>query len=239
MKSLEILPGIEIIYNVLYLKSSKTLIIADFHIGYEEAINKQGVLIPRTQFKETIKKLEHIFKELKIKKVIINGDLKHEFGEISLQEWKQALAILDLIIKHCPNVILVKGNHDTILSPIAKKRNLKILDYYKIKDTLIMHGHKLIKNKDFQNSKILIISHEHPSISFRKDESFKCFLLGKYKNKKLIVTPSFNPIIEGSNILKEKPLSPFLKQNLDNFQVFITADKVYDFKKIKNIKQKL
>lgn len=236
MNKLEILPGIEVIDSALYLNKSKTLIIADLHIGYEEALNKQGVLIPRFQFKEITQKLEDLFKELKIKKVIINGDLKHEFGEISLQEWKQSIAVLDLIIKYCSNIILIKGNHDNILGPIAQKRNLKILDYYKTGNILITHGNKLIDPKD---SKILIISHEHPSISFRKDESFKCFLLGKYKNKNLIVTPSFNPIVEGKNILKESSLSPFLKGSLDNFQVFVIGDNIYDFKKIKDIKQSI
>jgi len=216
MNKLEILPGIEIADSALYLKKSKTLIIADLHIGYEEALNKQGVLIPRFQFKEISKKIENLFKELKIKRVIINGDLKHEFGEISLQEWKQSIAVLDLIIKYYPNIILIRGNHDNILGPIAQKRNLKILDNHKTGDILIIHGNKLIDPKD---SKILIISHEHPSISFRKDESFKCFLLGKYKNKNLIVTPSFNPIVEGKNILRESLLSPFLKGSLDNLEL--------------------
>ena len=47
--------------------------------------------------------------------------------------------------------------------------------------------------------------------------------------------PSFNLVIEGTNILKEKLLSPFLKQDLKNFHVFIVEDKIYDFGKLKDI----
>ena len=43
--------------------------------------------------------------------------------------------------------------------------------------------------------------------------------------------PSFNPIIEGTDILKEKTLSPFLKDT-SNFECYIVADKVRFFGKI-------
>ena len=62
-------------------------------------------------------------------------------------------------------------------------------------------------------------------------EKYKCFLLGKYKNKNLIVVPSFNFASEGTNVLLGKLLSPFIKNVLE-FKTFIVADKVYDFGKI-------
>ena len=51
---------IEIIDLALYVKKQKILIIADTHIGYEEALNKQGILIPRFHFKELIKRIEKL-----------------------------------------------------------------------------------------------------------------------------------------------------------------------------------
>ena len=63
---MEIQRGIEIIDLALYLKKEKILIISDLHLGYEEALNKQGYLIPRFQFEEIIKKLKSILKNAKI-----------------------------------------------------------------------------------------------------------------------------------------------------------------------------
>jgi len=51
--------------------------------------------------------------------------------------------------------------------------------------------------------------------------------------------PSFCLVTEGTDILKEKLLSPFLDQDLKNFDVFVVADKVYDFGKLKNLTQPL
>jgi len=83
---MKVFDNIQIIDLGLY--SKKTLIMTDFHIGYEEALNKQGILMPRFQFREIIERLENIFRKLKgkIDNIVILGDLKHEFGTISEQE---------------------------------------------------------------------------------------------------------------------------------------------------------
>lgn len=230
---MEISKGIKTRNLLLELKD--TLIIADLHIGIEEALAKQGTLIPKFHFKDTIKQLEKNLK--KVKTIIINGDLKHEFGRISDQEWRETLKVLDLLSRYCEKIILIKGNHDTILGPIAKKRKLEVVDHYKIGDIYICHGNHI--PKDFKGAKTIIIAHEHPAITLRektKVEKYKCFLKGKYKRKVLIVQPSFNPLIEGIDILKGRLLSPFLKQSLSNFDVLIAADKIYDFGKVKNLK---
>ena len=134
-------------------------------------------------------------------------------------------------------VVLLKGNHDTILGPIAKKKNLEVKDYYTAGDVFFCHGHKLMDDK-IKKSKTIIIGHEHPAISIKDDvrmEKYKCFLLGKYKKKDLIVMPSFNFVTEGTDILQEKLLSPFLKK-IDDFVAFVVGDKIYNFGYIGKLK---
>lgn len=216
----------------LALKYKDHLIISDLHIGLEEALNKQGFLIPRFQFNEIKKRLNELLTE-DIKTVVINGDLKHEFGAISEQEWRHTLQVLDLLLENNRRVILVKGNHDTVLGPIAKKRNLEITEKYEIDNITFVHGDKLFKI----STKVLIIGHDHPAITIKdkvRNETYKCFLKGKYKNSILIVLPSFNQVNLGSNILTEKTFSPYIK-NIGNFDVYVAEDKVYNFGKVKNI----
>src|SRR3989344_1788620 len=201
----------------LYLERKKILIFADFHMGFEESLNEEGFLIPRFQFKETIDRLKKILDSVKVSEIVINGDLKHEFGKISDTEWRYTLDLLDFLLSYCKKIVLIKGNHDTILGPIAKKKEIKVVDYYEIDNFLICHGDKIIKSK----CRKVIIGHEHPAIGLKSDgreEIFKCFLEGNFKDKKIIVMPSFNLITEGTNVLKEKLLSPYLKKNLDSFR---------------------
>ncbi len=268
---MKVADNIDIIDLALCIKGH--LILSDSHIGFEEALNKQGILVPRFQFESIIKRLDHILlksKGKKIDKIIINGDVKHEFGKISEQEWRHTLKLLDYLSKHCNEIILIKGNHDIILGPIARKRNVKVLDYYLIgidekspmkkesmvkksinklsfkklkiknnkKNILIIHGDKIPDKNLLKDTNTIIIGHEHPAVSIKEGprvELFKCFLKGKYQNKDLIVQPSFNLVTEGTDITKERLLSPFLQQNLGNFEVFVVADRVYRFGKLKDL----
>ena len=112
-----------------------------------------------------------------------------------------------------------------------------------MKDITVLHGDKILDNM----KKTLIIGHEHPAISLKKGartEKYSCFLKGKYKKHELIVLPSFNLLVHGSDVLKEKLLSPFL-DNINNFEVFIVSpeedlnnlSKVLYFGKIRDIKK--
>ncbi|MBD3259693.1 phosphoesterase [Candidatus Woesearchaeota archaeon] len=249
MKKIKIANGIQIVD--LALLAGDVLVVADFHIGYEEALTKQGVLIPRFQFKDTMDRLEKIFDFLgkqnkEIKTVVLNGDLKHEFGQISMQEWREALKVFDFLAEKCEKIVLIKGNHDTILGPIAEKRNLEVVDEFVVdvddKSVLITHGHKLSETLNFNKCDTLIIAHEHPAVSLRESpdsvrtEKYKCFLRGNHKGKELIVQPSFCLVTEGTDVMKERLLSPYLQQDLSEFDCWVVSDRdVMYFGKIKNL----
>ncbi|MFC2136386.1 metallophosphoesterase [Bacteroidota bacterium] len=236
----KILPGMRIVDLSLFLEQEKTLVIGDIHIGFEEAMQKQGVFLPKFHFKDLMEELESIIKRTKPETVIINGDIKHEFSTISDEEWRNTLKITDYISKKA-KLILIKGNHDTILEPIAKKRDLDIRDYYSTKDLYIFHGHRMPEDIEFKNAKRVIISHDHPALSLKEGpriEKFKCFISGKWKDKQLVVLPAFSPMSTGSDIMKEKMMSPLL-QDIKEFRVFVFEKKVYDFGLVKELNKKL
>lgn len=229
---MEILPGIEIIDLALWIKKEKTLIISDLHLGYEEMLERQGVLTPRFQLKDMVEQLIKIFKKVQPEIVVINGDLKHEFGNILSQEWRDILRLFEFLEKNCSETVIVKGNHDIFLGPLTKKKNIQPVTYFQQNDLLIAHGDKII-----DAGKTIIIGHDHPAITIRdkvKAEKYKCFLKGKWKRKNLIVMPSFNPLTKGMDVKQGKLLSPYLK-NIDHFEVYVVEDKVYYFGKVKDI----
>ncbi len=217
----------------LALQYKEYLIISDLQLGYEEQLLRAGLLLPRFQVKDIITRLEKIVEQVQVTKIVLNGDIKHEFGEITNQEWRDTLHLLDFLAQRFEEIILIKGNHDVVLGPIALKRKIQIVDYFQIDDITITHGHRIIP----QVSKVMIIGHEHPAISFkeRRDERFKCFLKGKWHRNILIVTPSFHFLTAGHDITKEAVLSPYLADGLKNFEVYVVEDKVYAFGKLKEI----
>jgi len=238
---MEIEKGIEALDLGLWIDSSKILILSDFHLGYEEELNQKGILVPRVMYKDVIDRLEGIFSRInsRIKAIVINGDLKHEFGRISKQEWKEVMRLIDYLDRKCDKIILIKGNHDTILGPIADKQKMKVVNEFLInvngQEILVTHGHKApLSLKD-----IIIIGHEHPAINLQEDirkEKYKCYLKGKYKGKILIVQPSFNLLNEGTDVLSERLLSPLL-DDIGGFEVFVVDEKrkdILDFGRVKD-----
>lgn len=199
----------------LALEVEDHLIITDLHLGYEEALNYQGIMIPKFQYPKIIKRMEEIHSRSDCSHIIINGDLKHEFGKISRQEWKETLKFVDYLKERFQEIILIKGNHDPLTPIIAKKTGLDVYPSYSTGNFLIMHGDMIPSDWDKIQEENLVIGHEHPSVGIRSGErveKIKCFLAGDFRGKKIIVMPSFNFITEGSDVLHEKILSPFLKE---------------------------
>ena len=233
---MEISKSIKMVDTALWFELEKVLVINDLHIGYEEVLHRKGILVPRFQLEQIMKKLKIIIEKTKPVKIIINGDLKHEFGKVLRQEWKEVLEFLDFLLQNISEVIIIKGNHDPIIQPIADKKGIAVVNQYQVGETLIVHGDELVET----TAKRIVIGHEHPAITIRegsKWEKYKCFLKGTWQKKELIAVPSFNPLLEGTDVLKEQLLSPFL-EDIKNFEVYVVGEKeAYYFGKIKEIQE--
>ena len=228
----------------LYLVKDKILVITDLHLGYEQALNEAGVFFPRSQFKEIIDELNEIFSVLKeknenVEKVVILGDLKHKFGEVSRQEWEDVLELLDFLLEKTKKIILIKGNHDSILEPIVKRKGIKIFDFYIENEICFFHGNKIFPEIFDKKVKFLVLGHKHPAITIRKNvkvEIYKCFLVGKYKGKDVLILPSFFPFVEGSDVFVDDN-NLGLELNFDNFEVYVpvSVKEVLKFGKVKEV----
>jgi len=247
MKDNEIMDGWEILDLALFMRKENTLIISDLQLGYEEMMQKKGVLMPRFNFREIHDRLERIFTGLsaggivKLDRIIVNGDFKHEFGKILEQEWGEVIDTITLLQKHCNELVLVKGNHDITLGPIAKWKEVSFMDFFLLDGgkTIVLHGDST-DYKELKKASNIVIGHEHPAITIReavKAETFKCFLKGKWKGKTIVVLPSMNSVSIGSDVTKNEPLSPFLKAGVDEFEAWVVGDRPYYFGKVKGISE--
>jgi len=187
----ELLPGMEIHGLCLYIRAEDTLVFADLHLGYEEELRRMGILVPRFQYSEIVGHLRAVMSSIgkeRFRRAVINGDLKHEFGRISDQEWHEVMQFLSFLGGYFEEVVLVRGNHDTVLGPIAGKKRIKVVDHLFLKkeNTYITHGHRVPDDGELGASGVVIIAHDHPVVTLRdhaRAEKVKCFLKGEWKRK--------------------------------------------------------
>ncbi len=183
-------------------------------------------------------------KRLGVKEIVILGDLKHEFSQASSQEWKEVLDLLAYLKEKCGKIILIKGNHDNYLINIAKKQGIKVVDYYIKKvgkeKICFLHGHRLFDRCLDKDIKSMIMGHMHPAVSIRKhakEEKYKCFLAGKWKNKEVVILPSFFPLVEGADVsISDTNLDKRFDFKLSGFEVYVPAGlEVLNFGKLKGV----
>ncbi len=214
---MELVEGIEVVGSLpmLYVRSVKTLIFADSHLGFEEEMSEKGIYIPRVQLSRLLKMLEEALSLVSPNTVVIAGDVKHIFGKLGRVERQELTSLFEFLRKNSLEVILVRGNHDNFVKPIARKYNIEVVDYYNLTpDIAIVHGHKVF---DELQSKILIMGHEHPSISLRDLLGVRvkvpCFLVTSRGNQRLIVIPASGVYQSGTSVSLDPNsyLSPYLR----------------------------
>ncbi len=238
---IELIPGFHTLDLGLFVVADDCLVISDLQLGIEEYYNSQGVMVPRFNFLEVKKHLKKIFeKKPHISHIVLDGDIKHEYAKTSNQEWREIIELLELLSLHAGHISIVKGNHDLWINPIARFAKVDIHEkglLLEKSNTYLCHGHEIPSNLEYQNATTIVIGHDHPALELQegaKREKYKCFLVGGYGKKKLIVLPSFNFAAMGSDP-RNSALSPFLKQNLDNFDAWLVEEEAYYFGKLKTI----
>jgi len=220
-------------------KEKKILVVGDLHLGFEESLNESGIFIGRKMFGEMIGDFDKVFDAVgeRIDEIVLLGDVKHEFGRVLRQEWNDVLGLFDYLKGKCERIVLVKGNHDKIIEPIARERKIEVVDYYVVGKYCFLHGDRDFDEIWDNRIKAFVVGHVHPAVNLKdgvKVEKYKCFLVGKFKRKEIIAVPSFIEYYEGSDP-REKKNRLVWGVNLEKFDVKIVGEKdlgVLDFGKM-------
>jgi len=203
-RGVEILPG-----GAALLTEENVLVVADMHLGVEAALEYEGLSIPRVQTKKIADYLAKVIQKVSPSKVIVAGDLKHNFSRNLIQEWHDIERFVKLLTGKIP-LEVVKGNHDNYLGIILREYNVPLKLETSISGIRILHGHsgKL-------DDRMTIIGHIHPSMRLRdsigasvKD---RCFLYDKAR--RTLVLPALSLVAYGTDVVSQSSadrMSPLL-----------------------------
>ncbi len=202
-------------------EATSSLIISDTHLGYEDSMASQGVYLPRLQLKR-VKEVINEGIKAGAKRVIIDGDLKHVFEKLTRGERVEVTSLikftLDAGIK---DLIIVRGNHDTFVTPLLKDFGVEVVeDYLDLGNGIIVtHGHKSLDSMG--SSSTVIIGHEHPSLEINAGGAkIKLQVLLKAPMREggqIIVLPAVSLYQTGTSVTPspESYLSPIVKEHAD------------------------
>lgn len=246
-KDIELIDGIP----VAYIKSIKSLVISDLHLGYESQMAGSGVFIPKANLKNILKILETASSGRDANQLIIVGDIKNEFSKVNADELNEINELLKFAQNRKLSIILIKGNHDNFIESYSKYMPIMVhAKEAEIGGYLFVHGNKKLSVSNANSTaNTLIIGHEHPSIGIPKKvgaiERFRCFLYGDYKprgfNSKLLVLPAIGYFETGSDINLNRKSDGFKallgKKDIDQMDaIAIDGNSTINFGKINKLR---
>ena len=208
---MEILPGIRITSDrCLVMDEGPTVVLGDLHLGYERALEQDGMYIPRTNSDSIRDALNDILFRYEPERVVLLGDIKHDFRHSGYEEKNEVRGIMRLL-SEATEVVVIKGNHDNFLQNIINDLGMLAADYVDLAGFRLEHGHV------DSGVRPVIIGHEHPSVripgSVGGGLKLQCFVHARQDG--VIVLPPFSPFSSGNDLVLDEKcvMAPALKSS--------------------------
>jgi putative SbcD/Mre11-related phosphoesterase len=214
---LELEPGLWLDANhAVWLEDTKTLAVADLHIGYAWAHRAEGQLLPLETKEDSTERLLMLLDRYPAKEVVLLGDVVHR--AVDIPALHSELRWLALKVGQRARLHLVAGNHDRDLSATLAAAGiaLEIADSIEIGPHILLHGDQAdesVAEAHLAHRKKLggrvILGHEHPAITLSDGVATHakcpCFLAGAG----VLVLPAFSRWAAGSEIGRYPFFSPY------------------------------
>ena len=151
---------------------TKTLLIADPHLGWEMQLQEKGIHVP-SQTPKILNKLTAIITKYKPDRLVILGDVKYTVVSSEFGEWQDIPDFFNKLEGFIGSIAIVRGNHDANLEPLLpEKVELLPATGAVIGDVGVFHGHKW-PSPALLGCKTLVMGHLHPVVVFRDPAGFK------------------------------------------------------------------
>jgi putative SbcD/Mre11-related phosphoesterase len=153
-------------------ENTKTLAIADPHLGWEMALRDKGIHVP-SQTPKILQKLVAVLSKYKPDTLLILGDVKYSVVAAKSGEWHDIPEFFNNLKNYVRDIAIIRGNHDANLEPLLPE-NIRLLPASgaTVGDVGLFHGHKW-PSPTLLKCKTLIMGHLHPVVVFRDPAGFK------------------------------------------------------------------
>jgi putative SbcD/Mre11-related phosphoesterase len=182
---------VELRGRAAYFDDPAALVVADVHVGRDEASDVSFPLGERDDLRE---RLDALVAHFRPDTVVVAGDVLHTYGYAT----DRASAVVDAIADCCRDagarLVLVRGNHDTSLDGVWEEA---IHDDYRLGDVVVAHGH----DHPEPAADCYVVGHDHPTIEI-EGQRRPCFLYGEgvYRGSDVLMLPAFNRLAAGVSV---------------------------------------
>ena len=144
--------------KAVFLAASRTLLIADAHIGKAVSFRALGVPVPRGTTSETLAGLAALVARTGARRIVFLGDFLHSARahaaatQAALAAWREAHRSLELV--------LVRGNHDDRAGDPPAQLGIRVVDEPFAQDGLSLCHHPKQRRGEY-----VLAGHLHPCVN--------------------------------------------------------------------------
>lgn len=239
LKGYRITDGIDLYPGgAAHLVDENVLVVADMHLGVEASLEEQGLSVPRVQTRKVLEYMESVIGAVRPEKIVVAGDLKHNFDRNLNQEWQEVTKFVRQLTGRS-KLEVIKGNHDNFLNLILRERGVPpVKKEIMVGKHQIVHGHAPIGRKG-----LTIMGHIHPSLRLRDTvgASIKshCFLWEP--DKRIIVLPALSILAAGVDVVSGEgadTMSPYFSEGglASCHPIMFSGDKALKFPSVGDLR---
>ena len=197
-------------------RPTATAVLADLHLGYNDARRRDGEAVPPADLAFILTPLQSVIKAHHLRQVVIAGDLFEAGVNVDL-----AAELISWLSTAGVELAIVPGNHDRGLA--ANTHGLPIHpDGYMIGRWRVVHGDGRVPAGP------VVQGHEHPRVRWSSRVGGPCYLVGEEK----IVLPAFSEDAAGVNVIRATKWRKYRC-------CVIAGDQVLDFGELGTLRKRL
>lgn len=206
------------VFNEPALTVGNTLVLADLHIGIEYELSLSGIHIP-SQIERRIERVLRFLKEVKARRVVLLGDIKHCVSQTSPLERRDVPHFLRSLAE-CVPIDIVPGNHDGGMGYLIPRDTRFGIEIHQSKgcsfnNVALLHGHTW-PSLELLSCDYIIVGHNHPVVRLADPLGYVSIKpvwirarfnegvlrqrfpeLGLFHNPGVIIMPAFNELVGG------------------------------------------
>jgi metallophosphoesterase superfamily enzyme len=198
---------------------TRTAVVADLHLGYDEARRRLGEAVPARRLGDFLQPLQRTLTEHGIRRLVVAGDLVEEGRNRSTRERLPEL-LAWLSGAHIELVGVVPGNHDRGLGDGGGLPLFR--DGLELGGWRVIHGDREGQRNPGDR---VVQGHEHPWARWSDRLGGPCYLVAAEQ----LVLPAYSPDAAGVNVLGAGAWA-------DHRCCVIVGDEVLDFGAVRTLR---
>ena len=182
-----------------FWERTKTLIVADLHVGKTGHFRKSGIGVPAAIYKDDLHRLLAQILFFKAERLIIVGDLSHSIANLEMdlfRKWRKDF--------HSLEIHLARGNHDILNNKWYEEADINVHTNPLILDQFLF-VHDIDQSPlDIADGQYAFAGHIHPAVTIRgkgkQSLRFPCF----HFTKKYCILPAFSKFTGTYSVAPQK-----------------------------------